>query len=254
MPTAISIIGKTFGRLTVISDAEPRSEFSGNTHRQSNCLCECGTQCVVLNASLRSGNTKSCGCYRKEWMRKTFVTHGQARAGMKTSVYEIWKNMISRCQNESQKCYPNYGGRGIAVCDRWKESFERFFEDVGPRPPGTTLDRIDNNKGYEPGNCRWATPKQQGRNRRSNCVLTVRGVTGCLTELCEHFKVPYARTLGRLHMGWDADVAFFATKRPRKRYSYAASVGSFSVVSEEASSLSVSSPSPYRHLIEYSPS
>ena len=140
------------------------------------CKCECGVEVVVLGASLRSGNTASCGCLHKESITKIKTTHGLC----KHPLYIVWKNMRIRCTSLGNKSYLNYGGRGIAVCDRWLESFENFYNDViGGYKKGLQLDRIDNDGNYEPSNCRWVTRNQNQMNTRSaeNSTSMYKGVS-----------------------------------------------------------------------------
>lgn len=144
------------------------------------CLCNCGTTRLVFQASLLSGHSTSCGCYRRERFEEVVVrTHGMSRS----SLYAAWSHMRSRCRNESHPYYSNYGGRGIGVCERWDRSFEAFQADMG-HPPGKgySLDRIDNDGHYCPENCRWANKVVQNRNSRRLRWITIDGVTRYLTD------------------------------------------------------------------------
>lgn len=170
MGQVIDLMGQKFGRLTAISKA-PKLKSRNN---RWNCVCECGNTTTASCADLRSGHTNSCGCYMMDRIKESNTTHGQA---LKTPEYGSWGSMLVRCYNKKNKSFHNYGGRGISVCDRWRYSFENFFEDMGERPSKKhSLDRFpDKNGNYEPINCRWATPKQQADNRRGNVWLEHEG-------------------------------------------------------------------------------
>lgn len=187
------LLGKRFARLTVISHA-------GRVKRKTRwlCVCECGNEIETTADSLQRGDAKSCGCLHREAVGTAARTHG--RSG--TPEHSIWKAMIRRCYNQNVKEYFRYGGRGIVVCERWR-SFENFLADMGERPSAEhSIDRKDNNGNYEPGNCRWATRKQQGRNKRNNYLLTVNGVTKTLPEWAEITGKPYVLLQQRFLKGW----------------------------------------------------
>ncbi len=129
------------------------------------CLCDCGNFKTISRNKLITGHTKSCGCLVAEVSRRRFTTHGHNSRGVRSSEYTTWDAMIQRCTNPHCCQFRNYGGRGISVCKRWMK-FENFFADMGRRPTGKSIDRINNNGNYEPGNCKWSTPSEQLRNRR----------------------------------------------------------------------------------------
>lgn len=162
-------IGDHFGRLEVIGEAERYHAPCGQVQRRVICNCQCGVTVTVRASSLRSGLTVSCGCRQREVASESgrnSATHGMDG----TPTYKAWGSMKQRCLNPNHEFYRHYGGRGITICERWLSSFENFLADMGVRPDGLTLDRIDNNGNYEPGNCQWATRHQQNSNRRSSRI------------------------------------------------------------------------------------
>lgn len=154
-------VGRKFGRLTVLAKARKKGRVGS---LQYQCKCECGRDTIIDGHQLRAGHTLSCGCLLAEGNN---LRHGMARQDKKAPEYGAWSKMKGRCYNKTDHSYDDYGGRGITVCDRWRKSFKNFFADMGYRPAHcNSIDRIDNDGNYEPGNCRWATQEIQSRNRR----------------------------------------------------------------------------------------
>lgn len=193
----IDLTNREFERLTA------RRRVSGPDNRTYwLCECKCGTFIQVEGGKLRSGHTRSCGCLLTDILIERNTTHGHGHSSM----YNQHMARIDRCYNPNSAAYADYGGRGIKICDRWlgRHGFENFLKDVGLRPsPKHTLDRYpDLNGNYEPDNVRWATMKEQARNRRSNIRITHEGVTRILIEWAELYGISYGTLHTRLKLGW----------------------------------------------------
>ena len=199
------IEGQRFGRLTAVQFLRLQMRANGYRSAIWLCRCECGNSAEVDGNKLRSGHTQSCGCLQKERTSAARRTHGMSG----TATYEIWAGMIKRCENARSKAFPNYGGRGIKVCRRWRSSFEAFLEDMGPRPSCRhSIDRIDGDGDYELGNCRWATAKQQARNLRTNRLLTCQGQSKTLAEWAEERRIHRTTITRRIDFyGWSEEQA-----------------------------------------------
>jgi len=162
---AKDLLGRKFEKLTIISI------FKQPPNTQYLCKCDCGNEKIAFRRYLLHGQTISCGCIRKSSPHLFKKTHGL----IKTKAYQSWQAMKNRCLNKNNKFFKNWGGRGITICNKWLESFENFFEDMGDRPKGMSLERIDNNKGYYKDNCKWIPKENQSKNRRGNIYLNING-------------------------------------------------------------------------------
>jgi hypothetical protein len=158
--TTPDLTGRRFTRLTVL-----RREPNRSGHAYWLCACDCGNEAHADSAMLLDGRHRSCGCLKRERLIAQSTSHGAKPRSGGSPTYNSWMNMLRRCTNPNHPRYADWGGRGITVCERWQD-FALFLADMGEKPSGTTLERMDNNGNYEPGNCTWATPAQQGRNTR----------------------------------------------------------------------------------------
>jgi hypothetical protein len=197
------MLGKKFGLLTVIAREGSRKAGSGVT-AMWRCRCNCGAELVRSGGAIRQGGGgNSCGCTAGDKHR---------RHGMKeTKVYRAWQNMKKRCFSKTSPDYHRYGGRGITVCERWRDSFENFLADMGQPPsPAHTLDRKENNGNYEPSNCRWVVRKIQNRNKRTTRLLTYGGKTQCLVDWANELGINPSSLSSRLEDGWPIEKALTA--------------------------------------------
>lgn len=205
MPSHINLSGQTFNgiRVVAVSHVDKRHTY------HYRCTCHCGRECVLNGESLKRGSTKSCGCLPAS------IKHGNVG----TTEHSTWAAMKGRCLNKNSPAYADYGGRGIRVCERWLD-FRNFLEDMGRRPSKAhTIDRIDNDGNYEPGNVRWATHSEQCRNRRSNVLLTHAGRSMCLSDWAIAVGMQRATLERRLKKGWSLDDALNTPVRPMARKS-----------------------------------
>lgn len=202
------LTGKAFGRWVVIRFVGQQGKSRCSLWL---CRCRCGAEKVVSGPVLTKGASRSCGCLFKE----IASTHGRS----KTSEYRCWMGAIRRCYNKHTKDYPDYGGRGITVCDRWRHDFAAFLADMGHRPsPRHSIERKDTDGPYSPENCCWATAKEQGRNKRNNRLLTFRGTTCPMSEWAELLGISLQTISSRIHqMGWPPEKALSTPVASKRR-------------------------------------
>ena len=186
----VDLTGQKFGKLTVI-------EYVSDSKWK--CRCECGNEAIVHSCSLRRGHTKSCGCYQRQQTSAALKKHGMRHE----RIYHVWLDIKNRCNNPRYKRYYDWGGRGITVCEEWQENFTKFYEHVSMLPnygkTGYSLDRIDNDKGYMPGNVRWATISEQNSNKRVTIKVVYRNQEIPLIQIAEMFNIKYATLLFHYH-------------------------------------------------------
>lgn len=202
------LVGNQYGRLTVVK----RVFVDGAVGAHWQCICECGKspEKPIGTNRLLKGITQSCGCLMVERVKKSNTKHGYYG----TPTYIVWRNMWARCTQPKHKSYEHY--KSFVPCSRW-EKFENFLIDMGERPAGKTLDRIDNNKGYSPENCRWADAYVQQGNTKRNIFLVIDGERLCLKAACRKVGVPYGLAKNRVHIGWTPEKAVFTPKTNKWR-------------------------------------
>lgn len=207
--------GLVFSRLTVVKRGT-KSDKTGQAYWI--CRCLCGTEIEVGGAELRRGNSRSCGCLQIDAVIAACTTH----SGSKRPEYRHWQKMKVRCYDPKSSCFHRYGGRGITVCDRWKDDFPAFFADMGPRPtPQHSIDRYPDPDGpYEPGNVRWATSQEQNRNTSQNHIIEYQGESKPMVEWVELRGMHYSTLKHRLMIaGWSVEDALNKPVRPRRKKS-----------------------------------
>lgn len=200
MGASIDITSQRFGRLTVVSRGANKGRQYG-----WNCVCDCGNTTHIAGASLRSGYTKSCGCLRVETTRQRRSKHQMSN----TSEHGIWLAMKRRCYNKNNTDYLRYGGRGIKVCDRWINSFENFYADMGEKPYGCSIDRIDYDGDYTPENCKWSTNIEQANNKSTNARYQYGDENHTIAEWSRIVEMPQTLLRKRLHSGMKMPYALY---------------------------------------------
>lgn len=200
MTKPIDYAAQRYGRLRPSAFAFMRETEGGQRKNYWLCKCDCGEEIIVSVASLQSGDTRSCGCLRREAVAAKNTKHGQSRS----AEHRAWCEMKRRCLNPRSKSFHNYGGRGISICPRWIESFENFLADLGPRPTSQhSIDRINVNGNYEPDNCRWATSAEQYSDLRKSVHVEVNGIRKTVAEWARLTGINPYTIYDRIDAGWD---------------------------------------------------
>lgn len=202
-----NLIDQNFGRLTVVG----LNSCKNNNKRHWDCVCACGNKVTIRGDHLLRRETLSCGCFRGDTTRKRAIEHGESG---KTKEYTAWVQIKGRCFNEKNKAYKNYGGRGIGMYAEWIDSYDSFLAYIGRSPSAEhSIERINNNGNYEPGNIKWATPTEQANNKRNNRNIEYNGMVKTLSQWCKILNIPYARTSFRIKANWELSEAFNCTKQ-----------------------------------------
>lgn len=205
------VIGHKFGRLT------PIRKDGHNKYGDAlwECVCDCGKHSSVRTTDLLRGRTTSCGCYARDVCIRRSTKHNGSHRGNQEKLYRIWNDMKRRCSKKNRADYERYGGRGISVCDDWESSYEIFRDWAlsNGYSDGLSIDRIDNDKGYSPDNCRWVTLARQANNKRNNRIVDVNGEKMTLADACRLLKLNYTTVHSRLSRGWTESQSLFGKRR-----------------------------------------
>lgn len=214
-------IGKTYNKLTILNFETPedyKNKKTGYIQKQHvvTCKCNCGNLWTGKLQNIKRETTTSCGCYKTKTLKEN--PRGKTHGLVNTSEYYSWNAMKNRCLNKNAPNYHNYGGRGITVCDRWKDSFENFYTDMGSKPKkGYSIDRIDNNGNYEPNNCKWSSQKEQTNNQRTNKLLTYKNKIQTLSQWCEELNLNRDTVIERLNKyKWTIEKVLETKTNPKK--------------------------------------
>ena len=209
MSQIVDLSGQKYGRLTVLRQGPDKWLPCGKRVITWDCLCDCGNRTTVASAHLRSGHTISCGCAHREQLdrfKNINLSHGRTRGKNPDKAYSTWLYIKSRCYNSHNAVYKWYGKKGIKLCEEWEkdpEAFCRYVETLERyHEPGTSIDRIDYQKGYEPGNIRWVSIKEQQRNKKNNYLISYNGETLCLKDWADRIGVNRATIFRRIERGW----------------------------------------------------
>lgn len=202
--------GQRFGMLVAVRRAP--NQRPGTVAYE--CQCDCGTVKIVPGSALGAGQTNSCGCLRAALNVQRKTTHGQSYS----REYAIWNGMKARCSNPNHLAFHRYGGRGIKVCERWFDSFENFFADMGVAPKGMGIERTDNDGNYEPSNCKWADAFEQCANQSTNVRLMLNGETHHVAEWARITGLKTVTIFARIRLGWDVEKAILTPTRPKKSH------------------------------------
>ena len=192
----LNLVGLKFNRLTVLSELQERTN-AGKV--QFECQCDCGKKVIVVGSKLKNGWSKSCSCFQKEVVSKRSKEDNKTHGLSKTSIYTTYQTMIARCNNKNSQAYPRYGARGIKVCDRWMQSFENFYKDMGEKPSKKhSIERKNNEGNYEPSNCKWADVYEQENNKSTNVVISYKGELLTIAELSRELNMSYSKLWNKL--------------------------------------------------------